>query len=135
MTYQSKKPALIDSTKTLELIEFIESIEFSAFRNTFNELDKSNWRFYPVKQSRGRCYYLNKTITIPVFAWSKGIDYLTYYIAHEMAHAIAGSLAKHGQQFMQVFKNICPKEYQHYELGYKPRNATAAGITAEDFPD
>ena len=91
-------------------------------------LGAQGWRFYPVKQTRGRCYFASKVITIPTHAIERELGYLCYYVCHEMAHAIAGWKAKHGQEFMKVFMSICPKEWQKYELGYKPRNASAAGI-------
>ena len=55
--------------------------------------------------------------------------HLIYYVAHELAHLYAGKDAAHGPKFMRVFKKLCPRDLQHYELSYKPRNAKAAGIS------
>lgn len=87
------------------------------------------WRFFPVDQSCGRCFYAEKVITIPLWAiQDKRIGYLVWYVSHEIAHIYAGYRALHGPIFMEWLKKICPKEFQHYEIGYKPRNAVAAGI-------
>jgi hypothetical protein len=90
--------------------------------------DQKQWKFYAVNQSRGRCFFDSKTITIPMFAINRGIDYKTWYISHELSHAFAGAHANHGPEFMRWLKQICPKDCVHFELGYKPRNAAAAGI-------
>jgi hypothetical protein len=92
-----------------------------------NALD-AGWRFFAVRQSRGRCYYSEKVITIP--AWvidSPRAGYKAYYIAHEIAHIHAPG-DSHGAKFMAAFRSTCPIEFQHYELEYKPRNAASAGI-------
>lgn len=56
-----------------------------------------------------------------------------WYIAHELAHLLQRQFNKHSTQhdkyFYQAFKLLCPAEYQHYELEYKPRNAKAAGVS------
>ena len=100
----------------------------------YKSLITLGWTFYVVNQERGRCYHSRKWITIPLHAWQRQSDgYLAYYIAHEAAHAYAGREANHGPAFMNWLKRLCPANYLHYELGYKPRNAIAAGIMPEDF--
>jgi hypothetical protein len=96
-------------------------------------------RIFVVNQRRGRAYYDKKAITIPAWIFLKAEDemigYLTYYVAHELAHHFANNNDNewgHGKAFMKWFMRLCPKEYQHYELGYKPRNAAAAGIRKAD---
>lgn len=88
------------------------------------------WRFKVSKGRRGFCYWDTKSITIPTHALrnSRGVGYDQYYLAHEMAHAHAGRAAAHGAVFMDCLKRLCPAEFLHYELNYKPRNAKAAGI-------
>jgi len=94
------------------------------------ELLAAGWRFYVVDQTRGQCYAIHKVITIPAWIFrKKTLDYKIYYICHEMAHAYDMCKHNHGHEFMEWFKKICPTEYQHHELGYKPRNARAAGIS------
>lgn len=100
----------------------------------YKKLITLGWTFYVVNQDRGRCYFSRKWITIPLHAWQRQSDgFLAYYIAHEAAHAYAGRKANHGPKFMQWLKKLCPPDYQHYELGYRPRNATSAGIMPKDF--
>lgn len=98
-----------------------------SVRAIAKQLRDSGWKFYIVSQSRGRCYYRSKVITIPDWAIQKGLDYKTWYVSHEMAHTFARG-DQHGMIFMSHLKRICPTECQHFELGYKPRNAVAAGI-------
>jgi hypothetical protein len=101
---------------------------------TYNDLISKNWNFYAVEAKRGRCYYETKIITIPIWAMNKGAEYMEWYVAHEMAHAICFNRkqfsANHGILFMRALIEICPSRSIHHEIGYKPRNAMAAGITA-----
>lgn len=86
------------------------------------------WRFFVVDQVRGKCYYDKGTITIPIWVIrSKRIGQKIWYISHELAHTFEPG-DSHGQRFMRKLREICPIEHQHYEIGYKPRNAIAAGI-------
>lgn len=98
--------------------------------NTFaQELISAGWVFKVSKGKRGYCYHARKTITIPKHALhSKRPGFGEYYIAHEMAHAKAGKDMAHGPEFMSWLQYLCPPEYVHYELTYKPRNAKIAGI-------
>lgn len=124
----SKIPAKIQWTESFLLDEMIEGISYA------NALCKQGWTFYVVDQTRGRCYYSKKQITIPMHAWRRKADgYLLYYISHEAAHAYAGHEAGHGPEFMQWLKRICPSELVHYELAYKPKAAMAAGIAPKDL--
>jgi predicted metal-dependent hydrolase len=98
------------------------------------EVIQQGWRFFVVKQDRGRCYYDSGTITIPLWVINNpkpGKKF--WYIAHELAHVYTKG-DNHGSKFMAKLKEICPKEYQHFELNYKPRAAFAAGIR-QDFSD
>ena len=97
------------------------------------KLLKDDWKIHPVAQTRGRCYFNAKLITIPTWAIDRSIEYKSWYIAHELAHAYDKCKHMHGPEFMEWLKIICPKEFIHYELGYKPRNASAAGIGKIDF--
>lgn len=98
--------------------------------NTFaQELLEAGWVFKVSKGRSGYCYCTRKVITIPVHALlSPRHGYDEYYLAHEIAHAKAGKAAAHGPEFMDWLKYLCEPEFLHYELGYKPRNAKAAGI-------
>lgn len=109
-------------------------------------------KIYAVNQRRGYWTPGKRYITIPVWAIQKSLGeggykyasgYDIYYIAHELAHMVitefqraeyrntgrVSNYTSHGPEFMREFKKLCPEEYWHYELGYKPRNARMAGIT------
>lgn len=88
----------------------------------------SGWRIYVVTSRRGMCYTTHRVITIPAWAVKRELAYKQWYICHEMAHALVGAIHQHNHVFMEKLIEICPKESIHYELGYKPRNASAAGI-------
>jgi hypothetical protein len=89
---------------------------------------------YAVDQRRGRAYYKKRMVTIPlwIFERPRGEGYVIWYMAHELAHIAdydAGNKnGNHGPGFMAQLKKLCPVQYQHFELNYKPRNAAAAGI-------
>ena len=124
----------IDETKLLDLVDILESQIYQSFRDSFFFLDARGWRFFPVQQTRGFCKYSSKIITIPIWIFSRkdSKEYVIYYLAHEMAHAMLHEKrirCSHGQAFMEEFKRICPVELQHHELAYKPKNAKAAGIS------
>lgn len=94
---------------------------------------------YAVNQRCGRAYYGKRMITVPTWAMTrgKGPGFDLYYLAHELAHVLDfdsmtyNRRAPHGPSFMAHFKRLCPVEFQHFEIGYKPRRAAAAGITRE----
>lgn len=87
----------------------------------------AGWRFHVTDTVCGRCKNSDRTLTVPKWAYQRGADYFLYYVAHELAH-IFGDTYKHNAQFMTAFKKLCPPDFWHFELGYKPRAATAAGI-------
>lgn len=98
-------------------------------KQTAKELISVQWEFITTHQRRGWCHHKYKQIAIP--AWvisSTRIGYKEYYICHEMSHALCPVREQHGPLFMDTLKGMCPPEFIHYELEYKPRNATSAGI-------
>lgn len=123
---RTKARANIDHAGTLIMMGWLYD---SALVDFFKDLRSKGWKFLAVRQTRGRCYYKIKTITIPAWAYNRSGTYRAWYIAHEMAHAYAGWEAKHGEVFMSWLQAICPADALHHELGYKPRNAANAGIT------
>lgn len=97
------------------------------------KLRDNHWRFYAVSQTRGYCLYRERVITIPTWVINinktPDITKKIWYIAHEIAHALTSPKHKpHGPEFMENLKLVCPPDCIHHELGYKPRNAKAAGI-------
>lgn len=125
------KPRKIDEFKTLGLINSLNT--FPVLLARYKELVSNGWSVYVVEQNRGMCVPSGKYITVPVWAIeptrSKGLGYWVYYLAHEMAHT--DTYDNHGPKFQARFRELCPIEFQHYELGYKIRQATSAGITME----
>lgn len=97
------------------------------------------WNLYVTDTVRGRTRHDQRSITVPVWAWTDGglpgkEGYEVYYACHEIAHILAPSKRNdvHGPRFMKAFREICPEEYHHFELGYKPRLAAAAGIRQKE---
>lgn len=102
-----------------------ESVKFYA-----RALKNSGWSFYVVAQTRGYCDRQSKVITIPLWVLNQSVGEKIWYISHELAHAYTPAMFEsHGKEFMAKLQEICPVEHVHFELGYKPRNAKAAGIT------
>ncbi len=60
--------------------------------------------------------------------------YFEYYVLHELAHVLQHldnpNDSGHSELFYSHFTRICPEEIQHFESGYKPRLAKAAGVPA-----
>lgn len=107
-------------------------------RDTLRELvNDYSWQIFTVNQSRGRCYYNTRIITIPAWAMDKeqtNPGYVTWYTAHEMSHCYEPKDG-HGDRFMGKLIEICPENCIHYELGYKPRNAARNGIGQINLAD
>lgn len=68
-------------------------------------------------------------IVLPAWLWQGGDrcpkewnkpGYCEYYIAHELAHAIAGPDANHGAEFQKVLAWLTPN-FHHFEVAYKPK--------------
>jgi len=117
---------LIDNNLTLDLLHKLQS--WPVLLAYFDKAYKNGWKMYVVDQRRGWCRHNTKTITIPKWCMvDKREGYLQYYVAHELSHI---GNPGHGENFMEQLKRLCPPEYWHYELNYKPRNAAAAGIVA-----
>lgn len=128
-------PNNIDIAHTWSLQEDIQEnrlpLTLSIAIKTLQSLH--GWQFFVVNQTRGRCVYQKKEITIPVWVINKKQkgEYI-WYIAHEVSHAwnwINHTEDEHGPEFMRLLKMLCPHEYQHWELTYKPRNAMSAGLS------
>lgn len=114
------------------MIQLFQSVPESV-RTIARKLRDDGWRFYAVDQNRGRCYPFQKVITIPCWVIRRSIQQKTWYICHEMAHAIVlpeHPNESHGKIFMDCLISICPADCVHFELDYKPRNAAIAGIRA-----
>lgn len=110
--------------------------ETMILRNMVRNLNiKCEFEIFVTDTVRGRCSYKARNLTVPLWAFNdKRVGYITYYVCHEIAHVMAPATRGnvHGPEFQKAFMSICPKEYQHYELNYKPRLAAAAGIKRKD---
>lgn len=130
----SRQPSRIVKAKTVQIYTGLKYATVQKYRTL---LELQGWEFFCVEQTRGRCYYLDRRITIPAWAFQhKDPEYWIYYLSHEMAHAFIGYAAglgqPHGTKFMEMFKDICPVNLRHYELEYMPKMAKAAGISEFD---
>lgn len=125
------KPKKVLDDKTLE-VEF-SLHDFPVLSTRWAELKQAGWNLYVVAQRRGVCNWIKKYITLPLWAIESplGKGYWIYYLAHELAHTDTYREPGHGPLFMKRFKELCPIEYQHYELGYQRVGAEVAGITHE----
>jgi len=85
---------------------------------------KTGYRLFVTDTVCGRTTYEKGWITVPKWAYDRGKDYFTYYVAHELAHAFAyeryGNVVTHGKEFYDFFNILCPKVHQHFEFDYKP---------------
>lgn len=102
---------------------------------------------YVTNTRSGRYSHKNKNITVPVWAVIRSQsrrnskdtahdpEYAINYACHEIAHALTPDSrvrgVMHSPEFYEAFKRICPKHLWHYELGYKPQLAAAAGIKSK----
>lgn len=135
MEVQSK-PKLVQELETIALA--LNIYKHPTLSTVLRELDSQGWQLFVVAQSRGMNYKNKKWITIPLWVVSgksqaKQPGYWVWYVAHEFAHSyveVRGNY--HGPLFMEKLKEICPAEFLHYELSYKKRNASAAGISFKD---
>lgn len=119
-------PKNIDARLTNMLVK---SASYHILLSWITPLIGDGWQILVTTQSRGYCHAARRIITIPIHATSKPADYLTWYLAHEIAHAYDQCMHNHGKEFMEWLIKICPNDCIHHELGYKPRNAKQAGIT------
>lgn len=126
-------PANIEYSKTLSLEVAIA--DFPILYARYNELKAEGWKLFVVNQYRGRCYPYKKWITIPLWcldiAESKWIQYVAHEFAHTKPHTRIPGTDDHGPAFMEEMKRLCPQEYWHHELSYKPKQASYAGISNE----
>lgn len=112
------------------LQEKIDKVIDLLLHNTpYNEFRK-DISGYIADVSRGRAHSADFVFTVPLWAYkpdhpknlkSNG-GYFIYYVAHELSHLIShklyGGKCNHDPGFYEVFKKICPEEYQHFELDY-----------------
>ena len=94
---------------------------------------------YVADTTRGFSHF-DGQFTVPLWAYDKRYKgkgsfgeegYFTYYVAHELAHQLRykkyGKDGSHDYRFYEIFMDICPKQFQHFELEYK-KTASKYGI-------
>lgn len=131
-----KKPNKIEPQIQNKIDEVIDGILCNTPYNDF----RKEIQGYVADVVRGRAYSKEAVFTVPYWAYrptypknrkTKG-GYFIYYVAHELTHLIAhkkfGGRCNHDSNFYKIFMEICPKEYQHFELGYK-KTAAKYGIS------
>jgi len=97
-----------------------------------NEYDISHVKGFIADVDRGVAHF-DGQFTVPLWAFDrrhKGRNYrgdegyFIYYVAHELSHQVYfkkhGYKGRHNANFYEIFKDLCPKEYQHFELNYIP---------------
>ncbi len=113
-----------------QLQEKIDHMIAKVLANTPYASYQKDVRGYIADVKRGRAYSRDSLFTVPYWAYkpdhpknlrSNG-GYFTYYVAHELSHLIVfkefGGSANHDARFYEIFRIICPEEYQHFELDY-----------------
>lgn len=78
----------------------------------------------------GRYLHDTDCITLPLWLGDRLNDsraprYFEWYVAHELAHGLAGKAALHGLVFQMVLRDLAPEAW-HWESTYKPRNYAQA---------
>lgn len=127
------KKIAINHDLTATLLLRVDDLPYKSIIDSYRDLEDRGYYYNVIDYKNGFCMYNKKWITLP--AWSfhakEDKEYWIYYLAHEMAHAF--TMSGHDSKFMEMFKTICPKHLQHFEIGYKTKQAILAGIVAPDF--
>lgn len=119
--YKAKKTTSIGASALIDLCQ--QSVIAVA-----HNLMLDGWKLTITTQTRGWCNASKKLITYPSWLLTRNHDFRVWYVCHELAHALDKCKHGHGPEFMQYLIQLCPPEYVHHELSYKPRNAKQAGI-------
>lgn len=97
--------------------------------------DGTGIRCYIVDNGKGRARYSEQTFSVPLWALlhPKGEGFFIYYVAHELSHLLRDKDGErgimHDYEFYKIFMQVCPKEFQHWELKYK-KSSGKYGIKA-----
>jgi predicted metal-dependent hydrolase len=110
--------------------EIINKTAQELLYNYDKRLSVNSIKGYVTDTTRGMAYGDEKIYTVPFWSYKRSKKYFTYYVAHELSHIIQAMKYKytlHDEKFYDIFKRICPTEFQHYELHYK-KSAGRYGI-------
>ena len=120
-----RRPVRVDNAYTEKLRGYLELYHIHV---------PDGFSIWCTDTKKGRCSYRSGTLTVPIWVFKRDMSYILWYACHEIAHtmAIATKGNHHGPEFMAALISICPEDFLHHELGYKPRLAAAAGITQKE---
>lgn len=69
----------------------------------------------------GRFSHTTDRITLPCWLFTRNEPFFfEWYVAHELAHGLAGKSANHGPIFQMVLAGLAPLAW-HWESTYKPK--------------
>lgn len=115
-----------------QALDLVKNCLISNFIEIDNSFDTNNIKCYIVDQNRGRAYLKESMFTIPLFAYNKGLEYFTWYVAHELSHILRfkkyNDYGSHDRRFYEIFTQVCPTCSQHHELHYK-KSAVRFGVS------
>lgn len=82
--------------------------------------------------SRGFYRYSERRIYLPIALRRRGLPYITYYVAHEVAHAVLchskrRSTKSHGREFQKILRTLAGPHY-HFEQRYQPKQFLASNM-------
>lgn len=117
------KPKKVCEIETLEVTSSL--LKFPVLADRLHELESEGYKFYVVDQNRGYCDNHKRWITIPLWVLRKPYGYWVQCVAHELAHTVQ---TYHDAAFMREMQRLCPPEFWHFELEYKPEAARSVGI-------
>jgi len=125
---EDKKPRMIKPQFQKEIDDMVDKLLIDT---PYYEFCK-DFRGYITQTVRGRASRFGTYFTVPYWAYTPHSEvnkrtnngYFIYYTAHELAHIIANSINEemchHDSRFYKIFMEICPKEFQYFELAFKP---------------
>jgi len=103
----------------------------SILNNTVYNKYRNGIKGYIADVRAGQAHYKDCVFTVPYWAYKPDYPknlkthggYFIYYVAHELAHLLSfkkhGEKCNHDHRFYEIFREICPSQYQYFELGYK----------------
>jgi len=116
--------------KTLRKIQTHLQIEIDTviknllYKTKFDGKFTNGIKGYIADVRAGKALYDGR-FTVPYWAFKdKRKGYFIWYVAHELSHQLRykvyGIDGCHDMRFYELFLQICPDEFQHFEVHYKP---------------
>jgi hypothetical protein len=132
-----KLPANIDYFHTLETLPVILGYLPGSAQVALADVPSYVCNQRGVDGRASWSFSLNKGyFIIGTHVLKKPLGYQIYVVAHEAAHILnyqrnGRNQDHHGPIFHSIFKELCPRQFQHYELEYMKRFANR--IDLEDM--